>query len=571
MNTRFFFKISLATPALLACLCVTAADHVGSSTLAASADNPSSARPNILLIVTDDMGYSDLGSFGGEIATPNLDSLALAGVRFSHFLVNPACSPTRATLYTGIDPHLAGVGNMYEELSPNQKGQPGYEGHLNDRVVSVATLLRDSGYSTYLSGKWHLASSPEQGPGSQGFQSSFALRTGGASHFADMVPAYHPDPNALAAYIEDDRLLAKLPDNFDYSTQFYADRLMQYLQEDRSNKPFFAVLAYTAPHWPLQAPDATIARYKGRYDAGYDVLYKQRRARVAELGLIPESKDPPRPPKLSSWADLSAQQQRVQSRSMEVYAAMIDEIDSHTGRLIEYLRASGELDNTLVIFMSDNGPEGHSLDETWSAEMFPAIRKVIDERYDFSLDNIGHPNSYAFYGAGWAMAGSPGLRMFKAFPSEGGTRVTAFMHYPGRLKAGSIHHEPVPLRDIVPTILDAAGVEHPGERYGDRDIYSPQGQSLLPQLTGDKSSTEPVALGVELFGKYALRKGDWKLLVMPPPYATGEPELYNISRDPGESENLASAEPERLAAMVVLWQEYMRENRVILPDWVSGY
>jgi arylsulfatase A-like enzyme len=558
MIRRLVLCFSLSVAALLACVSVMAADE-------------SATRPNILLIIADDMGYSDLGSFGGEIATPNLDKLALDGVRFSNFLVNPACSPTRATLYTGVDAHLAGVGNMYEELSPNQQGQPGYEGHLNERVVSVATLLADSGYRTYLSGKWHLASSAGQGPGSQGFQRSFALNSGGASHFADMLPAYHPDPKALAAYTEDDRLLTRLPDDFEYSSQYYADRLLQYLQEDRANKPFFAVLAYTAPHWPLQAPDAAIARYKGRYDAGYDVLYRERRERVAKLGLIAAGVEPPRPPKAVPWADLDESQQREQSRTMEVYAAMIDEMDRHTGRVIEHLRTTGELDNTLVVFMSDNGPEGHDLDETWGSEQFPAIRKVIDERYDFSFDNIGRANSYAFYGAGWAMAGSAGLRMYKAFPSEGGTRVTAFAHFPGHFKSGSVYQAPIALRDIVPTFLDVAGVEHPGERYDGREIYPLRGQSLLPRLTGAGANVESQALGTELFGKYALRKGEWKLLVMTPPYATGKAELYNIARDPGEANDLAREEPERLATLLALWREYVAANGVILPDWVSGY
>ena len=529
------------------------------------------SRPNILLIIVDDMGYTDLGSFGGEIATPNLDKLALDGVRFSNFVVHPACSPTRATLFTGVDPHLAGVGNMYEELSPNQKGQPGYEGHLNGRVVSVASLLGDSGYRTYLSGKWHLANDPGQGPASQGFQRSFALNSGGASHFADMLPAYHPDPNAKASYTEDDQPLSALPESFKYSSQFYADRLLDYLREGDAKQPFFAVLSFTAPHWPLQAPDAAIARHKGRYDNGYDVLYQQRRQRVAELGLIPSAEAPPRPPKAVAWDSLSAEQKQEQSRSMEVYAAMIDEVDVHSGRVIDYLRDSGKLDNTLVLFMSDNGPEGHDLDETWSPDMFPAIRKVIDERYDFSVDNIGRPNSYAFYGAGWAMAGSAGLRMYKAFPSEGGTRVTAFAHYPAGFEGGKIHRAMVPVRDVVPTLLDVAGVDHPGTKYAGREIYPLQGQSIMPALAGNAVVAETPPLGTELFGKYSLRHGDWKLLVMPPPYASGEAELYNIARDPGEANNVAASEPEQLAAMLKLWDEYSAANGVILPDWVSGY
>ncbi len=531
----------------------------------------SAGRPNILIIIADDMGYTDLGSFGGEIATPNLDKLALAGMRFSSFYAMPACSPTRAALLTGVDPHLAGAGNLYEEESPNQKGQPGYEGYLNDRVVSVATLLRDNGYSTYLSGKWHLAHEPGQGPVSQGFQRAFSLNSGGASHFDDMLPAYHPDPNAKAAYTKDDRALSTLPANFKYSTQFYVDNLLQYLREDTSSKPFFAVLAFTAPHWPIQAPAESIARYRGKYDEGYDVLYERRRASVAELGLIPAAKEPERPPKAVPWGQLSAAEKKVQSRYMEVYAAMIDEIDSHTGRLIDYLENSHQLDNTLILFLSDNGPEGHDLDETWGAEAFPRIRSVIDARYDFSFENIGHPLSYAFTGAGWARASSAGLRMYKAFPSEGGIRVTAFAHLPGRVKAGSILDAPVSVMDIAPTILELAGVTHPGTRYQGRKIYAPQGISRLQQLADPARVPGDRVLGTELLGKYALRHGDWKLLLMSPPYGSGKMALYNISVDPGETENLAAREPARLEAMKKLWEQYKADNGVILPDWVSGY
>lgn len=527
-------------------------------------------RPNVLVIVVDDMGFSDLGSFGGEIDTPNLDRLAYAGVRFSQFHAMPACSPTRAALLTGVDPHLAGLGSLYEELSPNQKGQPGYEGHLNKRVVSIATLLRDAGYRTYLSGKWHLGNSPEQGPHSQGFDRSFALLSGGASHFADMRPAYHPDPGAKASYVEDDRPLERLPAEFRYSTQFYVDRLLQFLQSDReSSQPFFAVLAFTAPHWPLQAPDAAIEKYAQRYTEGYDQLYRQRRQRVAELGLLPAAAEPPRPPKAVPWQALSAAERRLQARAMAVYAAMIDEIDVHSGRLLAYLDAAGELDDTLLIFLSDNGPEGHDLDETWPADLFPAIRRVIDERHDFSYENMGRPGSYTLYGAGWARAGSPGLRLYKGFPSEGGTRVAAFMHFPAGIRGGRIVTEPVSVEDLAPTILDYAGVERQRGSYRGRTVYPMGGQSLAPVLAG--SPGDPGARGVELFGKYALREGDWKLLVMPPPYASGRAELYNLAADPGESRNLAAEHPEKLASLLEKWRRYRDGNGVILPDWVSGY
>lgn len=530
-------------------------------------------RPNILVIVADDLGFADLGSFGGEIPTPNLDRLAYAGVRFSDFQVAPACSPTRAALLTGVDPHLAGVGSMYEELSPNQKGKPGYEGHLNARVVSVATLLRDGGYRTYLSGKWHLGNEPEQGPGSQGFQRSFALLSGGASHFDDMRPAYHPDPNARAAYVDEDQRLGKLPEDFEYSSQYYADRLLSYLHDDaKSEKPFFAVLAFTAPHWPLQAPDAVIEKYAGKYDQGYEQLYDQRLARARKLGLLAAGvPDAPRPPNARPWQALNAAEQREQSRAMAVYAAMVDQLDFHSGRVIDYLEQTAQLDNTLILFMSDNGPEGHDLDETWPAEQFPAIRKVIDERHDFSYDNMGKPGSYTLYGPGWARAGSPGLRMYKGFASEGGTRVCAFVHFPAGIKGGRIAGETIAVKDIAPTLLDYAGLSQQGAAYNGRPVLAMQGRSRRNEFEARAPAPTGLPLGTELFGKYAIRENNYKLLHMPPPYGTGSYELYDLDADPGESVNLVRSKPQIVERMRGLWQQYASDNGVILPDWVSGY
>ena len=224
------------------------------------------ARPNILLIVVDDMGFNDLGSFGSEISTPNIDALAKAGIRLTNFQVASTCPPTRSMLLTGVDHHKAGLGNMLEELSPNQKGQPGYEGFLNDRVVTLATMLRDDGYRTMMTGKWHLGAADEHSPSARGFEQSFSLVSGGASHFADMRPAYAPSPEIKANYRYNGAALAALPNEFEYSTQFYVDHMIEQLdQSAQSDKPFFAYLAFTAPHWPLQAPDAAIARYQGRY------------------------------------------------------------------------------------------------------------------------------------------------------------------------------------------------------------------------------------------------------------------------------------------------------------------
>jgi len=304
-------------------------------------------------------------------------------------------------------------------------------------------------------------------------------------------------------------------------------------------------------------------------NAAHTLLNGDFRERVAELGLLPAAAEPPRPPKARPWHGLSAAERRVQARAMAVYAAMIDEVDVHSGRLLDYLASTGELDDTLVIFLSDNGPEGHDLDETWPADVFPEIRKVIDERHDFSVENMGRPGSYTLYGAGWARAGAPGLRLYKGFPSEGGTRVAAFMHFPAGIRGGRIVSEPVSVEDLAPTILDYAGVPRHRGSYRGRAVYPMGGLSLAPMLSG--APWTPGTRGVELFGKYALRDGDWKLLVMPPPYASGRAELYNIAEDPGESRNLAAEHPQKLSAMLANWRRYQTENGVILPDWVSGY
>ncbi len=547
--------------------------HILSGPVPAAA-GASAAPPNFLIVVVDDMGFSDLGAFGGEIDTPNLDQLAYNGLRFTEFQAAPACSPTRAMLLTGVDAHIAGHGNLFEELSPNQQGQPGYEGYLNDRVVTVAQILRDNGYRTYLTGKWHLGLEPGQGPQNHGFQRSFAMLSGGASHFRDMKPAYSPDPAAVAPYLEDGVMLKRLPQDFHYSSQFYVDRMIDYLEQDRAGgKPFFALLAFTAPHWPLQAPDEVIARYAERYDEGYDILYRQRRARMAELGLLAaDTPEPPRPPKAVPWSSLEAMEQRRQARAMAVYAAMIDQVDLHTGRLVDYLKKTGQFDNTMIIFLSDNGAEGHDLDETWPGDLFPKIRAVIDTRFDHGLANMGRPNSYTLYGAGWARAGSPHLRLYKGFASEGGVRVAAFAHAPGIIPAGKLLQSPVAVKDIVPTLLDFAGVVHPAGTPGNARLARLQGRSLRDALRSpDTWQNEKRPLGVEMLGKYGLRYGRWKLLQLPPPYGSGTPELYDLALDPGESNNLAAKEPETLRQMLAYWEAYQEENGVILPDWVSGY
>jgi len=524
-------------------------------------------RPNILLIVVDDMGYSDIGAFGGEIPTPHLDALAREGTRFSDFQVLPACSPTRAALLTGQEPHAVGFGSLAEELADNQKGTPAYAGALPAGVPTMASLLGQAGYRTYLSGKWHLGGVADPGPNALGFDQSFALVPGGASHFPDMAPAYSPDPEAVAPYTVNDELITTLPGNYRYSSQFFADELIRMIGPE-PDAPFFAYLSFTAPHWPLHAPDAAIAQFAGDYQAGYEQLRVQRLNRLKAEGLVPDNAvQSALPPKVRPWAELSEEERRRESRAMAVYAAMISEIDRHTGRVIDHLAQTGTLDNTLVIFFSDNGAEGHDLDETWSAELFPAIRAVIDQRFDHSTEQMGRPGSYPLYGAGWAHAAAPHLRLYKAFTSEGGTRVTAFMRLPGGLSQPTLEHAMVSVRDVLPTVLDATGVRVP-----ESVAETLAGRSLLPLLRGEQAADwSGRSLVVEFLGKQAVRWGPWKLVQLPPPYGDGEFALYNLATDLGEGRDVSADHPDVVTDMLARYAAYKARYGVIEPDWVSGY
>jgi len=529
------------------------------------------ARPNILLVVADDMGYGDLGSFGSEIDTPNLDSLAASGVQLTNFQAMPACSPTRAALLTGADPHQVGLGNMAEETAPNQEGKQGYEGYLNDRAVTIASLLRDAGYDTYLAGKWHLGSTAQTGPDQRGFEHSFSLLSGGASHYPDMKPAYAPTPDAKAPYAQDGKRLDKLPADFGYSSQYYADRMIDYIAADKdSGRPFFGMLAFTAPHWPLQAPDAAIEKYRGRYDAGYDVLLDERLKKQKALGIIPaDAEAAARSPKGRAWDSLSVEERQREARAMEIYAAMIDQMDANSGRVFDYLRQNGLYDNTIVIFISDNGAEGHDLDETWPADLFPKIRKVIDETNDFSYAHMGKPGSYTFLGPNWSRVAAPTLSLFKGFPTEGGTRTAGIIRVPGVDAHGKQLDQLVSVKDFAPTLLELAGVKHPGRQYQGREVVPMTGTSFLPLLKGARAAERTT--GGELFGKRFVRKGDWKLVHMPKPWGNGQWQLFDLGHDLAERHDLSAEQPQKVAEMKKVWDDYARANNVILPDQVSGY
>ena len=524
------------------------------------------SRPNILLIVADDLGYSDVGAFGSEIATPNIDALAAEGLMLTQFHVSPNCGPTRGAMMTGVDPHRAGMGGNHEVAAPNQKGQPGYEGYLRKDVVTIAELLQDAGYHTYMTGKWHLGADSNN-PASRGFEKSFALLNGAASHWADQGAII---PGATTRYVSDGRIVDELPDDF-YSSSWYTDQLISYIESaDGDEAPFFAYLSFTAPHNPLHVPREYIDKYRGRFDQGWDELANERFARLRGLGLVSDSQDPqPRPEWVMAWDELSPEQQAARARDMEIYAGMIDYLDESVGRLLEHLRQSGDYDNTLIVFMSDNGPSRTSIQD------YLAIGGEGGEffnNFDNSLDNKGSPGSSTDIGPGWAYAAATPLRLFKGYVAQGGIQVPAVIKLPGNsANAGNRTDHFVHVMDLMPTFLSVAGADYP-DVYNGESIVPLQGKSLMPLLNGESSiEASPRELGWSAYGMDAYRQGTWKVLRLPEPYGNGDWQLYDLAADPGELHDLASKFPVRAEALARAWEAYAESNGVIQPNVATAY
>ncbi|MHA0327643.1 arylsulfatase [Sphingomonas melonis] len=553
--------VALLATALTAAVSLTAATG-GHAQIAASAPAPTKAatKPNILIIVADDLGYSDLGAFGGEIRTPNLDALAARGLKLTGFHSAPTCSPTRSMLLSGTDNHLAGLGNMAEMLTPSQVGKPGYEGHLPDDIVTLADRLHDLGYATLMAGKWHLGTREEDSPARHGFDQSFDLAQGGGNHYGlDLAKDGKPG----TTYWENGRQLASLPAGF-YSSDTYATKLIEQLGRADRAKPFFAYLTFTAPHWPLQAPDEDVARYRGRYDEGFEVLRARRLARLKALGLVAANVTPHDlvlPPG-RRWADLSAPERKEQARLMEIYAAMVDRMDQNVGRVIAHLKATGRYDNTIILFTADNGAEGIDI----ARSELPEFRARV-ARADNRFDNLGKPTSYAGYGPGWAQAATAPSWLYKGYTTEGGTRVAAFIDWPGARRHG-VSTTYGTVMDVVPTLVEAAGGEWRGTRYAGRAVQPVRGASWRPYLNGtaERVHAPDEAIGSELFGRRAIRQGDWKAVNLGDAW-----RLFNIADDPGETHDLATREPARLKALVAAWDAYGKDTGVIMPSEPSRY
>lgn len=514
-------------------------------------------KPNILLIVADDMGYSDIAPFGGNINTPVISQLASEGISFSNYYVQPTCSPTRSSLLTGNDNHVAGMGIMSEMEYPELTALnlPGYQGSLSKQVVTIPEILGESGYHTYMVGKWHLGEKAGEDPFDRGFQETFILGAGGGSHWSDkkaLSPLQHMEYTRNGKPVE-------LPEDF-YSSKNYTDSIISFIDINKADgKPFFTYLSYTAVHDPLHVPKEYIDKYKGKFDMGWDSLWIERMKNLKALGIV--SKDVnkfSKNPQIPAWESLPKEIKAGFARDMEVYAGMLEYMDMSIGRVFEYLKKEGMYDNTLIIFMSDNGANGAM------ATLYPGNEdgKYLST-FDNSIDNRGLQNSYIETGAGWAQASSSPFRFFKSFATEGGIKVPLIVKMPGNtVNQGQWNHGFIHVTDIMPTVLEIAGASYP-EKFNENVIHPLIGESIMPVLNGDSVTVHTNdGFGWELFEMKAYIKGNWKLLRLPQPFGTGNWELYDIKNDPAESTDLSAQFPEIKSQLIEEWNKYAQHNEV---------
>ena len=530
------------------------------------AQDATKERPNFIVIVADDMGFSDMGAFGGEINTPNLDKLALEGVRYTNFYVAPTCSPTRSMLLTGMDNHLVGLGNMYEYPAPNQLNEKGYEGYLTNDVPTISEILKDNGYHTYMAGKWHLGKDPEHIPASQGFERSFSMLSGSGSYFSFNGPDEDATPNH---FNEDGTYLDKLPKDY-YATSTFTNKIISYIDENKNDgKPFFAYLAHQAPHDPLMAPEKYLRKYKGVFDKGWDVLRDDRLKKMVELGILSEKTEMgERLWYVPGFDKLKPLTQVVTARKMEIYAAVLDYMDMETGRLMKYLDDNNLRKNTYIVFFSDNGPDVNDKSSTYRKYPATAAANWMAKTYKHGFENWGRAESFTAYGPSWAQVSTAPFYGFKYTTYEGGIRSPLMVVTPDKRGAGQINTEGIMhVKDIAPTFLELAGIAQPKIHKGVK-VLPMQGKSWAQTIHGENNSprTETDYLGTELWNAKSIRKGKWKIVNVPVPIGTGEWQLYDIENDPGERNDLAVQNSQKLEELISDWNSYMEENNIILPN-----
>lgn len=488
------------------------------------------SRPNIVLIMADDMGFSDIGCYGGEVRTPNLNSLARQGIRFTRFYNTARCCPTRSALLTGLYNHQTGVGHMVQN-----RNHPSYQGFLNDRCVTIAEALRPAGYRTLMSGKWHVGEQRPHWPCDRGFDRYFGLISGGSNY-------WKLDGNRQMAI--DNEPYRPPTDGSFYMTDAFTSHAVDFIDQQASKPdPFFLYLAYTAPHWPLHAWPQDIARYRGKYRMGWDRLRAQRHQRMIGMGLV-DKRWPltPRDPKVPAWDDVPAAERDAWDLRMSIYAAQIDRMDQGIGRVVETLRRRNALDNTLIMFLADNGG---CAEENIAGEMPTAPGPI---------------NSFTSYRTPWANASNTPFRLYKHWVHEGGISTPFIAHWPRGIRARNrLNHSPGHLIDVMATCLDVAQASYPTQHRG-KPILPLEGRSLLPVLQTGSREPHP-AIFWEHEGNRAVLQGDWKLVSRYP----GDWELYNLALDRTEMQNLAPREPARVASMQSLYQAWAQKCGVV--EW----
>ena len=508
-------------------------------------------RPNILLVLFDDVGFTGFGAYGGDARTPAIDALAQAGTLFSRYYSSPFCGPSRAMLMTGQDNHQTGMGTLVETVTPEQRALPGYSMVWDESQATIATMLSEAGYKTFVTGKWGIGAKGANLPDRFGFDRSYVMDSTGGSNYdhTHYLPGY-PE----VSWYEDGEPV-RLPEDF-YSSRNLVDQMISYIEEGAADRPFFGFLSLQAIHIPVQAPTEFIERYDGVFDAGWDAMREERWQRTIDLGLVPDStKLAPVHPDHRAWDDLSPDEQAIAAREMQVNAGMIEAADFHIGRLLDHLEATGRLENTIVVVTSDNGPESGvtSFEDPIANLLLSGIHRL--EGFDTSPENMGLPGSLTAIGPEWASVSASPFNLYKFYSSEGGLRVPLVIAGPG-VETTGVQHAPVHVADLMPTLLDAAGVTYdPGALYG---------RSILPVLAGQTVETraKDESFGVEVSGNAALYRGNWKLVRTALPRGDFTWRLYDLSVDPGETTDLSTENPDLFAEMRAEYDGYVAETGV---------
>jgi len=524
------------------------------------AENSADSSPNIIVILADDLGYSDIGSYGSEINTPNLDNLASEGLRFSNYYTSASCAPTRAMLLTGVDSHRTGVGNIAEALPPEQTHSPFYRGTLNHNVVTIATLLKDAGYNTAMAGKWHLGYEDEAlRPVNRGFDQTVMMPFSGGDNWTNQ--SYLPNHDKTLWYKNGKEI--ELPEDF-YSSKFITDNIIAQLENNRgSDKPFFSYVAFQAVHIPVQAPKEYTEKYINTYSDGWTTLRESRQKAVKDLGLIAQDAPMKTMNTTADWEALTDDEKQYQAKRMAVYAGMVEAMDFHIGRLIQYLKDTGEYENTVIIFTSDNGAEPS--DPTTMSKLFPVFMSL--NGYNKNIETLGEKFSYNAIGDSFASAAVSPLGHYKFHAGQGGIKVPMIISGPAlaHQQIGEISHAKAFVKDLASTILALAGTRHPGTEYQGKVIEPSTGKNLLPviQNTADTVYSDNDIIAYEIGGNAALIKGDYKITFNRGDNNDATWHLYNIARDPGETIEVEAAEPAIFSDLLNEYQVYARQNGVL--------